>query len=245
MISAKSKFPVMARAKVVSNNDPKKLGRLRVKYPWLNKRGAQKPSEWATLSLPYASKDNGMWFLPEKDDEVIVFFENGNPDYPIILGTLYSEKIKPPASGRSGDYNENNKNDLKYVKTRSGHILCFDDSDSSKGIVVKDADNRKIEIDSKQKKVTVSDGQGSQVILEESKVSIEKGGTKITLKDGEITIDAAESIKLGADASSKLVKGTEFMQFFNAHTHQHPMGPTAIPMVPMTDAMLSTKSKTG
>src|SRR5690242_125789 len=120
-----SGVPSMGRAIVVANKDPDQLGRVKVRYPWLGSSNSNVPSDWAYVCQPLASKEAGSYFIPEKGDEVLVCFENGNLDTPIIIGVLYNQKAHPPASGRSEDFNSSGNNYLRYIKTRSGHLLCF------------------------------------------------------------------------------------------------------------------------
>lgn len=256
--------PGLARAIVRANDDPDSLGRVRVEYPAFHGESGQTPSEWARLCLPYASAEHGFWSLPEVGDEVLVVFENGNLDQPIILGSLYSKKNKPPGAGRPGDKNADKKNTVTFVKTRTGHVLCFDDTDGKGMVVVKDRDGRKVELDGEKKTLTVSDGAGhqlvldgqgkkvtlsdaggNQVLLEDSAVTIkQKSGDTIKLKGGEVVIESSAKISLGEGAAHALIHGDTFMQLFNAHTHMvGPAGSTP-PLSPMTPAMMSMKVKT-
>lgn len=237
--------PVMARAIVRENNDPDKRGRVRVEYPWFHGASSEMPSEWARLCLPYASKESGSWFLPEMGDEVIVYFENGNLDFPIVMGSLFSPKNKPPESGRDGDLNSDNKNDLKFIRTREGHMICFDDSSGKSGIYLKDKDNRRIEIHSKEKKIVISDEQDNQIEIKGPEISIKNSsGNHVTIKNGSVTVHSSGEIKLGDSAMHALVKGDLFQSLFNSHVHGTAWGPSTPPMAPMTPAVLSQTSKT-
>lgn len=204
------------RAIVRDNNDPEKLGKIRVEYPWFQGDSSAHPSEWAAFCSPYASSQSGFWFLPEVGDEVLVFLENGNLDHPVILGSLYSKKHAPPASGKSGDFNADGKNDLKFISTRSGHLLCFDDAEGS---------------------ITIRNKQGDQIVMESSGIRIQSKNVKI---------EAAASVEIGEGASEALLKGNAFMTYFNTHTHTSggPGSPTSPPVAPMTPDMLSMKVKT-
>jgi len=253
--------PLLARAVVRAADDPDKQGRVKVEYPWYNGASGQMPSEWARLCLPYASKENGMWMIPEAGDEVIVFFENGNIDSPIVMGSLYSSRNPPPASGKSGDHNSDGKNDLRFIKTKSGHLLCFDDSGEG-GITLQDRDARKLEISSKEKKLTLTDEQNNHIVIEPSGVTVKtkggsqivvqddgitiksKGGGEVSVKDATISINAAAKIELGQGAAMSLIKGELFQSLFNSHVHGTAWGPSTPPMMPMTPAMLSMKVKT-
>ena len=134
-----SQNPLMVtRALVAANIDPEKQGRIQVTYPFFAGASGQTPSSWARVCMPYASKEHGGWFVPEVGDEVLVVFESSNIDNPIVVGTLYGPKNGPPSSGLSGDFNEDGKNNLRFIKTKSGNCLSFDDSPGKESIQMKD-----------------------------------------------------------------------------------------------------------
>jgi uncharacterized protein involved in type VI secretion and phage assembly len=197
----KSGVPPLARALVVANQDPDKLGRVKVTYPWLGKANAEVPSNWAYVCQPLASKDAGTFFLPEKGDEVLVFFEGGNLDSPIIIGSLYNQKAKPQASGRTDDHNASGKNQLRYLKTRTGHLLCFDESESDAGIILQDIEKRRFEIQTKKKKVIISDEKENKIQLDGSNIEINTKETSVKMSPQDIKIDAKSAVTLTVGGS--------------------------------------------
>jgi phage baseplate assembly protein gpV len=72
---------------VDNNNDPDKLGRVKVKFPAL---GSNMVSDWARVATINAGKERGLFMLPENGDEVVVGFEHGDPRRPFVLGSLYT-----------------------------------------------------------------------------------------------------------------------------------------------------------
>src|SRR6185503_19806840 len=54
--------------KVTNNNDPDKLGRVRVKFPSL---GDDAESAWARIGSPNAGNARGLMMMPQVDDEVV------------------------------------------------------------------------------------------------------------------------------------------------------------------------------
>jgi uncharacterized protein involved in type VI secretion and phage assembly len=76
---------------VVNNNDPEKMGRVKVKLPALS----DQESFWAPVALPAAGNERGLSMLPVVDEQVIVGFENGDPSYPYVLGSVFNGKDKP------------------------------------------------------------------------------------------------------------------------------------------------------
>lgn len=242
------------RAIVRENKDPEKMGRVRVEYPWFQGDSSERLSEWASVCMPYASKQSGFFFLPEVDDEVLVFVENGDLDHPLVFGALYTGQHPSPAAGREGDGNSNGTNDLKYLGTRSGHVLCFDDSSGNQGIVLRDKQNRRLEIQSKKNALLLSDADSNQITIAEGVITVQNsGGDKVVVEKNTIRIqsqnvkiEAAQTLELGTGASEALVKGQAFMALFNSHTHTAAGfgAPTSPPSNPMTPDQLSTKVKT-
>ena len=77
---------------VTNNKDPDKLGRVKVRFPWLSDTDE---SWWARVASPMAGKDRGVFFLPEVDDEVLVAFEHGDPRFPYVIGALWNGSTPP------------------------------------------------------------------------------------------------------------------------------------------------------
>jgi len=75
--------------------------------------------------------------------------------------------------------------------------------------------------------------------LNDDEVRMEKQGAN------QKVIVKSQNIELGEAAIEKLVLGSTFLTFFNTHTHPTGVGPSGVPVVPMTDPQhLSQVSKT-
>jgi uncharacterized protein involved in type VI secretion and phage assembly len=103
---------------VTNNQDPEKMGRVKVRFPWLNETDE---SHWARVATLMAGKDRGTWFLPEVDDEVLVAFGHGDVRFPYVVGALWNGVDTPPRD------NDDGKNNERVVKSRLGHELIFGD----------------------------------------------------------------------------------------------------------------------
>ncbi len=75
------------------DKDPDGEYKILVKIPFLN---STCDTIWARLGNFSASNSYGSFFIPDIDDEVILGFFNNDPRFPVILGSLYSSKLKPP-----------------------------------------------------------------------------------------------------------------------------------------------------
>jgi len=78
---------------------------------------------WIRVTTPYAGKGKGMHILPEIGEEVMVGFENGNAEKPIVMGTMFHGQGK---SGHGGAGNF-----MKGLQTASGNKLQMNDKDGS------------------------------------------------------------------------------------------------------------------
>ena len=77
---------------VTNNNDPEKMGRVRVQFPAL---GADTESAWARIATTSAGKERGLLMLPVVGEEVLVGFEHGDTTRPYVLGSLFNGTDQP------------------------------------------------------------------------------------------------------------------------------------------------------
>ncbi|HEX2631951.1 MAG TPA: type VI secretion system tip protein TssI/VgrG, partial [Bradyrhizobium sp.] len=73
--------------------DTDEYGRIRVAFFWDRDKSF---SRWARVLQPWAYKQWGHQFIPRVGMEVIVIYEEGDPDYPLVIGSLYNGDNKHP-----------------------------------------------------------------------------------------------------------------------------------------------------
>ena len=78
--------------------DPERLGRIEVLLPWLGEGQGNEVRAWATLLTPYAGDNQGFEFLPEKETQVVIGFEAGNPRRPSHFVGLFADKPDPAST---------------------------------------------------------------------------------------------------------------------------------------------------
>ena len=80
------------RAFVRDNNDPERLGRVRLEIPAVLGSGRENWSEWAYPCFPYGgNEDTGMFFVPEEGASVWAEFEGGQVQHPIWSGVWLAQ----------------------------------------------------------------------------------------------------------------------------------------------------------
>ena len=76
---------------VTNNKDPESMGRVRLQLPSVS----GEETFWAPVLLPAAGKERGLSMLPVPGEQVVVAFENGDPSYPYVLGSMFNGKDTP------------------------------------------------------------------------------------------------------------------------------------------------------
>jgi uncharacterized protein involved in type VI secretion and phage assembly len=107
-----------------------------------------------------AGGNRGSFFVPEVNDHVLVGFIHGDIKRPVILGSLYSKEDKPAEKTSDG------KNNIKEIKTRSGHKLTFNDKEGKETISLKSKSGHEIILDDSAagEKINIVDKTGQNKI---------------------------------------------------------------------------------
>ena len=175
------------------NKDPDGEYRVLITLPLLQASGAV----WARFGSFYASNGVGANFYPEIGDEVVVAFLNGDPRYPVILGSLYSAKNIPPYPPTDGDSPA--PNDIKSFMTKSKLHINF--TESTGEILLKTPKNQSISINDEKGSITLTDKNGNTLTMDSGGIAL-KSATDIKLTaTGSITLKADSAITLTADTS--------------------------------------------
>lgn len=111
--------PGVVIGQVTDVNDPLQKCRVKVKFPWLSSMHA---SGWARVVVPGAGMMCGAAFLPDMGDDVVVAFEHGRLERPVVLGGVWEGTKQPPqglvAGGKVGQ---------RTLASPMGLKLVFDD----------------------------------------------------------------------------------------------------------------------
>jgi phage protein D len=199
---------------IVSNNkDPKKWGRVRVKFPTLTE---EHESDWARIVAIGAGVNRGFDCLPEVNDEVLVGFEHGDIHRPFVIGGVWNGKDAPPVNVDESVVG--GKVRLRTFKTRTGHILQFVEEDkgsSKKGVYLDTVYGHKFYCNDSDKKIELKTNANHQIVLDDlnKKISIqttsghvcklEDPARKITMSSlGEIELTAPQKITLKVGGST-------------------------------------------
>jgi len=71
-------------------------GEIRVRFHWDRRGSSVNSSCWIRVAQPWAGSGYGTQFIPRVGSEVIVSFDGGDPDRPLVIGSVYNA-ISPPS----------------------------------------------------------------------------------------------------------------------------------------------------
>ncbi len=172
------------------DQDPAGEFRVLVTLPLLQTQGDL--GVWARFGSFYASKGIGSNFYPEIGDEVVLAFLDGDPRYPVVLGSLYS-KVNPPP------YTPAAANNIKSFMTKSKlHIDFIEDNPE---ILITTPANQSVDINDKTGAITITDKNGNSITLDSNGITL-KSASDITLQaSGSIKMTAGANVEISASAA--------------------------------------------
>jgi phage protein D len=182
---------------VISNKDFQ--GWVKVKLPGLSD---DEIGHQARLAAGMAGAERGMFFLPEVGDEVLVAFEQGDITRPYVLGALWNGKDKPPETNGDG------KNNLRFIRSRSGHQVRLDDTDGAEKIAIIDkSGTNHITIDTSSNTISITSME-HDINVEAKKGTIRLAAQNIEMTStAETKVAAKGGLTLDGSPGNTTIKG--------------------------------------
>ncbi|WP_420006743.1 type VI secretion system Vgr family protein [Arenibacterium sp. LLYu02] len=192
-------------------------GRVKIQFHWDREgKDDEKSSCFVRVMTPWSGKDWGMVAVPRIGQEVVVQFEDGNPDRPIVTGMLYNAETKPP-------YKYPDDQTQLGIKTNSSkggggyNELMFDDKKDSELMriqaqkyhqtLVKDRLSMTVGLDAIAKEVASVDEKSYDLTIEQHMNETVKTGDRTELVE---TGNKVETVKKG-DYTETIETGNKTM----------------------------------
>jgi uncharacterized protein involved in type VI secretion and phage assembly len=178
----------------------------------------------ARVMVPGAGGQRGCYFFPEVGDEVVIAFEMGNPNLPIILGGVFNNESPPPDQAQ-----QSTDNDRRCIVSRVGHEVTFDDSAGGGKLIIKTKRGATVTLDDTGAgKVTVESAGGMKLEMDDGtrQMTLDAGVGTITLSALRVSITAPAGIAFtttGVSGPGSLVQIDS--KPFGAHFHLVAGGP--------------------
>ncbi|GAA0377047.1 phage baseplate assembly protein V [Bacillus horti] len=198
---------------VTDNNDPEGLARVRLNLPGFTE---ESETDWVRIATMMAGKDRGSLFIPEVGDEVLVAFHLGDIRSPFVIGALWTEESESPKSAEG--------NNVRKLKSRSGHEIIFDDDDAEGKVTILSSKGHKLELDDKNDQLTISEqssknqieikgGSANEIVIKSDSTTISldaqgqvkiESNQKVTIQSADINIEAKAQLNLKASGAMNL-----------------------------------------
>ena len=164
-------------------------GRVKVQFHW-DQQGQkdENSSCWIRVAQGWAGQGWGSLFLPRIGQEVIVSFLEGNPDRPIITGSVYNAEKTVPYTLPD----DQTKSTVKSNTSKGGggfNEIRFEDKKDSEEVFVQAQKDMTINIKNDRKKTVLHDEINS--IKNNRTTTIEEGNLKLVVTKGDRTVEVS------------------------------------------------------
>jgi type VI secretion system secreted protein VgrG len=190
-----------------------KYGRVKVQFHWDREGTSDADSScWVRVGTPWAGQGWGMIHIPRVGQEVIVAFEEGDPDKPIIIGSVFNYDNMPPYTlpdhrTQSGVKSRTtpkgglkNFNELRF-EDKKGHEHIYFHAEKDFYRRVKNNDDLKVY---NNQTIEIKNDRTETVKEGNETITIEKGDRTETVKEGDETVtiekgDRLIAVQMGND----------------------------------------------
>jgi type VI secretion system secreted protein VgrG len=185
------------------------LGRVKIQFHWdRNGQYNDHSSCWVRVAQSGASGGFGSIQIPRVGDEVVVVFLDGNPDRPLVMGSLYNSQNTPPWSlpankTQSGFLTRSTKGD-----GGTANFFRFEDKSGAEQIIMHAERNMdtEIEVDESHhvganRTITVG-GTHTETIKKDTVMNVQEGSLTIQVDNQFIQVSAKQHIILQVGDSS-------------------------------------------
>lgn len=185
-----------------------KHGRIKVKFPWDRSGTADYDRTcWIRTSQAWAGSNYGAMFIPRVGQEVLVSFMEGNPDRPVISGTVYNGNNNAhhgPAAHKTRTVIRSATTAGSTDDGANGNELHFEDSTGGENLYMRAQKDLTVDVKHDQvvtidhdRSVTIKAGNdtlnvtmGSCSTTAMTTITLTVLGSKITISGGSISITA-------------------------------------------------------
>ncbi|WP_198377597.1 type VI secretion system Vgr family protein [Neoroseomonas rubea] len=183
-----------------------KYGRIKIRFLWdrLTKKDDTACEIWVRVAQPAAGKWGGTFFLPRMGDEVLVGFVDGDPDKPVVVGSLYSDDAPlaasfpmPSKKTRTGMHSRSSKGGSSSL----ANIIYFDDNKGAEEVYLRaQKDMNAVIEDARTELINVGDNDGDDTY------EIKKGDKWVTVGEGDFStfVDKGDYARVTGEGDDNL-----------------------------------------
>lgn len=179
------------------------FGRIKVRFRWdTTGPDTDASSCWVRVAQAAAGAWGGAWFLPRVGDEVLVSFLDGDPDRPVVIGSVYGKDAKPPfGPGANRSQSGISTRSYKSSSASDSNVFRFEDKKDSEEILLHAQKDLKVEVENDETRSvdhdqteTIKNSRTTTISDADDKLTLSKGNRKVEIKSGNdnLTLDKGD-----------------------------------------------------
>jgi len=188
-------------------------GRVLIQFSWQAVNN-QRCKIWVRVSYPIAGPGHGVQHIPRIGDTVLVSFINGDPDTPIIIGSVYGQRDHFP-------HRLPKNHNKTLIRGRPHHEraneICFDDQEQRSSVTIVNAAGHRIRMDEVNACLSLETAGNHRLVLSDADKSLtirSEHGHRIQLRDagdshaGQLQIESSAGHMLIFDNDKQAIQVT-------------------------------------
>ena len=172
-----------------------KYGRIKIQFHW-DREGQfnDQSSCWVRLAMPWAGSSFGFISIPRIGQEVLVDFLEGDPDLPIVVGSIYNELNYPPwALPANKTQTGILTRSTKGGTSANANALRFEDKKNHEEVWLHAERNQRVEVEVDETH-SVGHDRTTTIGHDETKTIKHKQNVTVTESTAELFVDGGSRI---------------------------------------------------
>lgn len=173
-------------------------GRVKIQFHWDRYGGHDETSScWVRVSHPWAGRNWGSVHIPRIGHEVVVEFLEGDPDRPIVTGSVYNGQNKPPYDLPDNQTQSGSKSrSTKEGTEENFNEIRFEDKKGEEQLFIHAEKNQDIEVENDE----------THWVGHDRTKTIDNDETTHVKNNRTETVDKEESITIGGNRTESVAK---------------------------------------
>lgn len=195
-------------------------GRIKVHFHW-DRHGTSddQASIWIRVAQSWAGKGWGAWFLPRIGQEVVVSFLEGDPDRPLVTGSVYNAEMTVPYALPDHKTKSTTKSESSMDGAGKYNEIRFEDKLDEEEIWIHAEKDQNVVINNDHTRFVGNDE--TKIIHNNRTTTIEEGDETLTVLKGMRIIEVTENDEEHTVGAKRTVNVTDDEEHNNDANFTH------------------------
>ncbi len=195
-------------------------GRIKVHFHW-DRHGTldDKSSIWIRVAQSWAGKGWGAWFLPRIGQEVVVSFLEGDPDRPLVTGSVYNAEMTVPYALPDNKTKSTTKSESSKEGAGKYNEIRFEDKLDEEEIWIHAEKDQNVVINNDHTRFVGNDE--TKIIHANRTTTIEEGDETLTVMKGMRIIEVTDNDEEHTVGAKRTVNVTDDEEHNNDANFTH------------------------